>query len=245
MNNSFSSFQQDLALEQDSRHFDDEKHITRSDVRAKKNAENNNEGGLKNLGLAIMVIFQTKRSGLRKAMANLDAESAVSASLRSLIKHVETADADDQGELSIAKMREVYRPFLDKIIKKSDPDKETAFLVLEWLLLKFPYRTLMVRALGEDLSPSNDKKRKLAVLVAIEDAIDTQIRPQSTSWKEGATKSKSKSKSKSKLVDEEPGILVAQPSNDPEKPVEPLADGKTLSAWMASLSTIVQNDGWQ
>lgn len=74
MNNSFSSFQQDLALEQDSRHFDDEKHITRSDVRAKKNAENNNEGGLKNLGLAIMVIFQTKRSGLRKAMANLDAE---------------------------------------------------------------------------------------------------------------------------------------------------------------------------
>ncbi|KAH7051731.1 hypothetical protein BKA57DRAFT_457869 [Linnemannia elongata] len=235
MNNSFSSFQQDLALEQDSRHFDDEKHITRSD--------NNNEGGLKNLGLAIMVIFQTKRSALRKAMANLDAESAVSASLRSLIKHVETADADDQGELSIAKMREVYRPFLDKIIKKSDPDKETAFLVLEWLLLKFPYRTLMVRALGEDLSPSNDKKRKLAVLVAIEDAIDTQIRPQSTSGKEGATKSKSKSKSKSKLVDEEPGIPVAQPSNDPEKPVEPLADGKTLSAWMASLSTIVQNDG--
>lgn len=243
MNNSFSSFQQDLALEQDSRHFDDEKHITRSDVRAKKNAENNNEGGLKNLGLAIMVIFQTKRSALRKAMANLDAESAVSASLRSLIKHVETADADDQGELSIAKMREVYRPFLDKIIKKSDPDKETAFLILEWLLLKFPYRTLMVRALGEDLSPSNDKKRKLAVLVAFEDAIDTQIRPQSTSGKEGATKSKSKSKSKSKLVDEEPGILVAQPSNDPEKPVEPLADGKTLSAWMASLSTIVQNDG--
>ncbi|OAQ36020.1 hypothetical protein K457DRAFT_132014 [Linnemannia elongata AG-77] len=243
MNNSFSSFQQDLALEQDSRHFDDEKHITRSDVRAKKNAENNNEGGLKNLGLAIMVIFQTKRSALRKAMANLDAESAVSASLRSLIKHVETADADDQGELAIAKMREVYRPFLDKIIKKSDPDKETAFLVLEWLLLKFPYRTLMVRALGEDLSPSNDKKRKLAVLVAIEDAIDTQIRPQSTSGKEGATKSKSKSKSKSKLVDEEPGIPVAQPSNDPEKPVEPLADGKTLSAWMASLSTIVQNDG--
>ncbi|KAF9292856.1 hypothetical protein BGZ88_006040 [Linnemannia elongata] len=243
MNNSFSSFQQDLALEQDSRHFDNEKHITRSDVRAKKNAENNNEGGLKNLGLAIMVIFQTKRSALRKAMANLDAESAVSASLRSLIKHVETADADDQGELSIAKMREVYRPFLDKIIKKSDPDKETAFLVLEWLLLKFPYRTLMVRALGEDLSPSNDKKRKLAVLVAIEVAIDTQIRPQSTSGKEGATKSKSKSKSKSKLVDEEPGIPVAQPSNDPEKPVEPLADGKTLSAWMASLSTIVQNDG--
>ncbi|KAF9339681.1 hypothetical protein BGZ91_005104 [Linnemannia elongata] len=243
MNNSFSSFQQDLALEQDSRHFDDEKHITHSDVRAKKNAENNNEGGRKNLGLAIMVIFQTKRSALRKAMANLDAESAVSASLRSLIKHVETADADDQGELSIAKMREVYRPFLDKIIKKSDPDKETAFLVLEWLLLKFPYRTLTARALGEDLSPSNDKKRKLAVLVAIEDAIDTQIRPQSTSGKEGATKSKSKSKSKSKLVDEEPGIPVAQPSNDPENPGESLADGKTLSAWMASLSTIVQNDG--
>ncbi|KAG0078835.1 hypothetical protein BGZ90_004248 [Linnemannia elongata] len=190
-----------------------------------------------------MVIFQTKRSALRKAMANLDAESAVSASLRSLIKHVETADADDQGELSIAKMREVYRPFLDKIIKKSDPDKETAFLVLEWLLLKFPYRTLTARALGEDLSPSNDKKRKLAVLVAIEDAIDTQIRPQSTSGKEGATKSKSKSKSKSKLVDEEPGIPVAQPSNDPENPGESLADGKTLSAWMASLSTIVQNDG--
>ncbi|KAF9540243.1 hypothetical protein EC957_004445 [Mortierella hygrophila] len=239
MNTTFSSFQQDLALEQDSRHFDDEKHITRSDLRAKKSAENNNEGGLKNLGLAIMVIFQAKRSALRKAMADLDAESTVSASLRSLIKHVETADTDDQGELAIARMREVYRPFLDKIIKKSDPDKETAFLVLEWLLLKFPYRSLMVRALGADLSPSKDKKRKLAVLVAVEDAIDTQIRPRSTSWKEGV----SKSKSKSKLVVEELDIPVARSSNDPEKPVEPLADGKTLSAWMASLSTIVQNDG--
>ncbi|KAF9140902.1 hypothetical protein BGX30_005808 [Mortierella sp. GBA39] len=245
MNTTFSSFQQDLALEQGSRHFDDEKHITRSDLRAKKSAENNNEGGLKNLGLAIMVIFQAKRSALRKAMADLDAESTVSASLRSLTKHVETADTDDQGELAIARMREVYRPFLDKIIKKSDPDKETAFLVLEWLLLKFPYRPLMVRALGGDLSPSKDKKRKLAVLVAIEDAIDTQIRPRPTSGKEGVSKSKpkSKSKSKSKLVDEEPDIPVAQCSNDPEKPVEPLADGKTLSAWMASLSTIVQNDG--
>ena len=41
--------------------------------------------------------------------------AAVSASLRSLIKHVETADTDDQGELAITRMREVYRPFLDKV----------------------------------------------------------------------------------------------------------------------------------
>lgn len=155
MNTTFSSFQQDLALEQDSKHFDDERHITRSDLRAKKTAENNIEGGVKNLGLAIMVIFQAKRSALRKAMADLDAEctfsstnffglflqsrctdlhretkdindealfftpllflAAVSASLRSLIKHVETADTGDQGELDIARMREVYRPFLDKV----------------------------------------------------------------------------------------------------------------------------------
>lgn len=155
MNTTFSSFQQDLALEQESRHFDDEKHISRSDLRAKKTAETSNEGGLKNLGLAIMVIFQAKRSALRKAMADLDAEctfastiflvcscgrvvrismeqqriltraplfftpllflAAVSASLRSLIKHVETADTDDQGELAITRMREVYRPFLDKV----------------------------------------------------------------------------------------------------------------------------------
>lgn len=82
----------------------------------------------------------------------------------------------------------------------------------------FPYRTLMVRALGTDLSPSNDKKRKLAVLVAIEDAIDTQIRSRSASGKEGASNSKSKAKSnsKSKLVDEEPDIPVTQPNTGKE-----------------------------
>lgn len=74
----------------------------------------------------------------------------------------------------------------------------------------------MVRALGDDLSPANDKKRKLAVLVAIEDAIDTQNKVRSTSGKESASRSKLKSKSKSKLVDEEPGIPVAQPSNGKE-----------------------------
>ncbi|KAF8931629.1 hypothetical protein BGZ47_011745 [Haplosporangium gracile] len=212
MTSTFSSFQQDLALEQDSRHFSDEELIIRSDLPAKKHAENNNEGGLKNLGLAIMVIFQAKRSVLRKAMADLDAESAVSASLRSLIKHVEPTDTGDQGELAITRMREVYRPFLDKIIRKSDPDKEIAFLVLEWLLLKFPYRTLMVRALADDLLPFNDKKRKLAVLVAIEDAIDAQSRPRSTSAKESTSRPKAKAKSKSRPVDEEPGLPVSQPA---------------------------------
>ncbi|KAF9081749.1 hypothetical protein BGX23_000481 [Mortierella sp. AD031] len=233
MNNSFSSFQQDLALEQDSRRFGDEEHITRAHLRPKKPAET--EGGLKTLGMAIMVICQAKRSALRKAMANLEAES----SLRSLIRHVETANTDDQGEQSIVRMREVYRSFLDKIIKKSDPDKETAFLVLEWLILKFPYRTLMVRALGDDLSPSNDKKRKLAVLLAIEDAIDSQSRSALVSKKESV----SKSKSKSKLTHEETIIPAAESGRDAEKSVEALADGETLSAWMASLSAIVQNDG--
>ncbi|KAG0283168.1 hypothetical protein BGZ96_012466, partial [Linnemannia gamsii] len=195
MDNTFSSFQRDLALEQDSRHFNTEEHIIRADLIAKNRTENNNEnGGLKNLGLAIMVIFQVKRSAVRKAMADLDAESAVSASLRSLIKHVEITDTDDRGELAITRMREVYRPFLDK----------------------FPCRTLMVRALGEDLSPANDKKRKLAVLVAIEEAIDTQNKSRSTSGKKSTSRSKSKSnsKSKSKLVDEESDIPVAQPRND-------------------------------
>jgi hypothetical protein len=75
MDNTFSSFQQDLALEQDSSHFDAEELIIRADLRAKKLTENKSEnGGLKNLGLAIMVIFQAKRSAVRKAMADLDAE---------------------------------------------------------------------------------------------------------------------------------------------------------------------------
>lgn len=75
MDNTFSSFQRDLALEQDSRHFDMEEHIIRTDLLAKKTTENNSDnGGLKNLGLAIMVIFQAKRSAVRKAMADLDAE---------------------------------------------------------------------------------------------------------------------------------------------------------------------------
>ncbi|KAF9095069.1 hypothetical protein BGX29_009195, partial [Mortierella sp. GBA35] len=231
MNNSFSSFQQDLALEQDSRRFGDEEHITRAHLRPKKPAET--EGGLKTLGMAIMVICQAKRSALRKAMANLEAELSISASLRSLIRHVETANTDDQGEQLIVRMREVYRSFLDKIIKKSDPDKETAFLVLEWLILKFPYRTLMVRALGDDLSPSNDKKRKLAVLLAIEDAIDSQSRSALVSKKESV----SKSKSKSKLTHEETIIPAAESGRDAEKSVEALADGETLSAWMASFRT--------
>ncbi|KAG0272787.1 hypothetical protein BGZ95_011427 [Linnemannia exigua] len=209
MNNTLSSFQQDLALEQDSRHFyeEEKEHITHAELRSKKPLEN--EGGLKNLGLAIMVIFQSKRSALRRAMADLEAESAIAASLRSLTKHVETTDMNDQGELVTERMREVYRPFLDKIIKKSDPDKETAFLVLEWLLLKFPYRALMIRSFGDDLSSSNDKKRKLAVLVAMEDVIDIQIRPRS------ATSSKvNASKSKSKFIDEEPDKPSVQPSNE-------------------------------
>ncbi|KAK3846194.1 MAG: hypothetical protein J3R72DRAFT_434334 [Linnemannia gamsii] len=242
MNSTFSSFQQDLALEQNSRHLNEEEkeHITHADARSKKPVEN--EGGLKNLGLAVMVIFQSKRSALRKAMADLEAGSAVSASLKSLIKHVETTDMNDQGELATERMREVYRPFLDKIIKKSDPDKETAFLVLGWLLLKSPCKALMIRSFGDDLSSSNDKKRKLAVLVAIEDAINIQITPRSaTSGKENA--SKSKSRSKSKLVDEETDKPAVQPSNEVSKPVELLADGKTLAAWMFSLSAIVRNDG--
>ncbi|KAG0374542.1 hypothetical protein BGX24_010270, partial [Mortierella sp. AD032] len=236
MNSTFSSFQQDLALEQDSRHLNEEEkeHITHADARSKNPVEN--EGGLKNLGLAIMVIFQSKRSALRKAMADLEAGSAVSASLKSLIKHVETTDMNDQGELATERMREVYRPFLDKIIKKSDPDKETAFLVLGWLLLKSPCKALMTRSFGDDLSSSNDKKRKLAVLVAIEDAINIQTTPRSaTSGKKNA--------SKSKLVDEETDKPAVQPSNEVSKPVEPLADGKTLAAWMVSLSAIVRDDG--
>lgn len=97
MNTTFSSFQQDLALEQGSRHFDDEKHITRSDLRAKKSAQNNNEGGLKNLGLAVMVIFQAKRSALRKAMADLDAECTfVSTSVFDLLLQSRCEDLHDQ-----------------------------------------------------------------------------------------------------------------------------------------------------
>jgi hypothetical protein len=73
----------------------------------------------------------------------------------------------------------------------------------------------MSRALDDDLSSSNDKKRKLAVLLAIEDAIDTKNRPRAAAnGKQNA--SKPKSKLKSKLVDEEPEKPMVMPDNGEE-----------------------------
>ncbi|KAF9925781.1 hypothetical protein FBU30_004487 [Linnemannia zychae] len=159
MNSTFSKFQQDLALEREFTRSNGDDHIVLADNHSKKPAEN--EGGRKTLGLAIMVIFQAKRSALRKAMADLESDSAVSSSLQSLISHAMAADTDDQEQLATARIREVR---------------------------------LMTQALGDELAPSSDKKRKLAALIAIEDAINIQNRPKSANGKEGTLKSKEPSK---------------------------------------------------
>ncbi|KAF9178213.1 hypothetical protein BGZ50_007966 [Haplosporangium sp. Z 11] len=169
----------DLALEQDSRNIKDDRHITEADITVPKATE-----GVKELGHVFLVIFQASRSTLRKAMADLQGESVVSGALRTLIAHVGVTDGDDRDTMEMERMQEVSRPLLDKILKKSDDSgKKVAFTLLDWLMLEYPHRQLMLRALSTDLTPLNDKKRKLAVLLALEHTLQTQRKSRSASRK--------------------------------------------------------------
>ncbi|KAF9397683.1 hypothetical protein BGX21_008605 [Mortierella sp. AD011] len=58
------------------------------------------------------------------------------------------------------------------VLKKSDESgKKVAFMLLDWLILDYPYKSLVAQALSSDLESVIDKKRKLSVLLAIEHAL--------------------------------------------------------------------------
>jgi len=57
--------------------------------------------------------------------------------------------------------------------KSDDSGKKIAYLLLDWLLLEYPFRDLMARSLTQDFAPQADKRRKLASLLAVEHAFST------------------------------------------------------------------------
>lgn len=57
--------------------------------------------------------------------------------------------------------------------KSDDSGKKIAYLLLDWLLLEYPYRDLMSHSLSQDFAPQADKRQKLASLLAIEHALHT------------------------------------------------------------------------
>ncbi|KAG0249109.1 hypothetical protein BG011_009573 [Mortierella polycephala] len=218
----------DLALEQDSRNIEDSRHISQADTAVPKVTE-----GVKGLGHVFLVIFQASRSTLRKAVADLQGENVISGALRTLIAHVEVADGNDRDTVEMERMQEISRPLLDRVLKKSDDSgKKVAFALLDWLMLEYPHRQLMLRALSADLAPLNDKKRKLAVLLALEHTLQTQR--------------KSRSASRKTSVKSSPIMNTTQMPPDTagkDMSSEFFLDGQTLSSWIALIADIIHNDG--
>ncbi|KAG0344176.1 hypothetical protein BG004_004681, partial [Podila humilis] len=100
----------------------------------------------------------------------------LSSSIRGFVTHVEVAGQSPRQDDSeaITRMQEVYRPLLDKIMKKSDDSgKKIAYLLSDWLLLEYPYRHLMAHSLSLDFGPQADKRLKLASILAIEHSFNT------------------------------------------------------------------------
>ncbi|KAF9376366.1 hypothetical protein CPC16_000227, partial [Podila verticillata] len=156
-------FRDDLLLEQE--------HRRRIAPKEAVSASGNSKG--QSLGLVFLVLFQASRSAVKKALANLEAENVLSNSLRGLVTHVQVEGRPPlkDGTDAIVRMQEVYRPLLDKIMKKSDDSgKKIAYLLLDWLLLEYPFRDLMARSLSQDFAPQADKRQKLASLLAVEHA---------------------------------------------------------------------------
>ncbi|KAF9954940.1 hypothetical protein BGZ70_010409 [Mortierella alpina] len=173
------------------------------------------------LGRALLVLFQASRTALRKAMADLQGENVVSSALRSLISYVEPVEAKEPTSASQSRMQDVYRPLMDKIMKRSDDrSKKTALALLDWLMLDYPYGSLFAHGISEDLSPESDKKRKLAALIAMEHALRTWNKLGSTS-KQLSTESNSMTDSTSQVF----------------------GDPRILSRWISLLAVIVHEDG--
>ncbi|KAI1320638.1 Polynucleotide 5'-hydroxyl-kinase grc3 [Mortierella claussenii] len=127
------------------------------------------------LGHAFLVLFQSNRSAIRKAMVDISAENALSSSLRTIIYHIEVLMKDGSEETSwLLRIQEVYDSLLDKLLKKSeDATKQIALLLLDWLVLQSSRNRIVARAFGADLVATDDKRRKMALLLAMEHALKT------------------------------------------------------------------------
>ncbi|KAF9301053.1 hypothetical protein BGZ74_007193, partial [Mortierella antarctica] len=176
-----------------------------------------------NLGHVFLVLFQASRSAVKKALVNLGAESVLSKSLRGFVTHVqiEARPPLNDDTNAMVRMQEIYRPLLDKIMKKSDDSgKKIAYLLLDWLLLEYPYRDLMSRSLSQDFAPQADKRQKLASLLAIEHALHTYDK--NAASMEGAR---------------------PQAYSDEERAMAVFRDVEALTQWGAQLTNVILHDG--
>ncbi|KAF9412471.1 hypothetical protein BGZ94_001033, partial [Podila epigama] len=224
-------FRADLILEQESNGRDI------SLRKASLEPEAVNVPGSQSLGHAFLVLFQANRSAVRKALANLEAENVLTKALKSFVTHVQSAGMlprkDDDGAMS--RMQEVYRPLQDKIMKKSDDSaKKIAYLVLDWLLLDFPYRDLMAYSLGLDLSPLVDKRRKLASLLVLEHAFGTHNKSLASS---------NDTEAKKRTQDVPQDLKETVHSGTVSIATSVFRNVGVLTLWTSHLSNIVVSDG--
>ncbi|KAI9231620.1 MAG: hypothetical protein BYD32DRAFT_430373, partial [Podila humilis] len=219
-------FRDDLLLEQE--------HRRRIAPKEAVSASGNSKG--QSLGLVFLVLFQASRSAVKKALANLEAENVLSNSLRGLVTHVQVEGRPPlkDGTDAIVRMQEVYRPLLDKIMKKSDDSgKKIAYLLLDWLLLEYPFRDLMARSLSQDFAPQADKRQKLASLLAVEHAFGTYN-------KNAALVDSVKPHAASEDESRESPMDTYQKV---ESAVAVFRDAKVLTQWDAQLANIILHDG--
>ncbi|KAG0265983.1 hypothetical protein DFQ27_000233 [Actinomortierella ambigua] len=157
------------------------------------------------LGRALVVLFQTRPSALKRAIKDETADD----------RHVQMSariDKPDDEAAPFERMREVYRPMLDKLIKKgNDNEKAVAYILLDWLFKEFEHRNIMLKAIAMDLECLTDKKQKLAVLMALNYTIVEQ------------------------------GMSLLKAGEGRDAHVLPL-DGNYLVEYTGQLATIVQRD---
>ncbi|KAF9979350.1 hypothetical protein BGZ73_000044 [Actinomortierella ambigua] len=167
------------------------------------------------LGRALVILFQARPSALKKAIKDEAADGVLSRMLQTLERHMQTSEKVDEPEdiaAQVERMREVYRPMLDKLIKKgNENEKAVAYILLNWLFKEYKHRDTMLRAIALDLKHLTDKKQKLAVLMALNHVIIDQ------------------------------GVSLLKPGKGNDVPVLPL-DGNYLVEYSRLLATIVQND---
>ncbi|KAG0238329.1 hypothetical protein BGW42_005562 [Actinomortierella wolfii] len=132
--------------------------------------DDNGESGL-SLGRALVVLFQSRPSTLKKVIKDRSADGVLSRMLQILTRHVESSmeyNESDDLTTQIERMREVYRPIMDKLIKKgNENEKGVAYILLDWLFKENKHKDIMLQAIAMDLESLVDKKQKLALLMAL------------------------------------------------------------------------------
>lgn len=91
--------------------------------------------------------------------------------------------------------------------RSDDRAKKTALALLDWLMIEYQHRNLFAHGISADLTPQNDKKRKLAVLISLEHALHTWRKLEPTSKESGTGSNSLVDSSKNELVDLEKRTL--------------------------------------